>query len=144
MPGKFSRLRLPARAALHLLTDDDIRLLTSALEANQMSIGDQQRFVKTDLDFHFAIAGVAKNPIFTSLMMAVDGWLGTQRDVSAQGGATQSVALCRTRKSILASIVAHDPDRAAHAMREHLETVVRQYWLAVANIEPSTKGALKP
>jgi GntR family transcriptional regulator, sialic acid-inducible nan operon repressor len=121
-----------AREAASRANDEEIGILARALEANRGSIGDQAKFIKTDLDFHFAIAQIAKNPIFTSLMTAVDEWLGKQRAVSAQGGATQSAAYAQ-HAAILEAIESRDPDRAGRAMQDHLDRVAEQYWRAMAN-----------
>ena len=121
-----------AREAASRIDDEGLGILSDALEANHRSIGDQARFVETDLEFHLALAGIANNPVFTSLMTAVGEWLGKQRAVSAQGGATQSAAYAE-HAAILEAISQHDPDRAGRAMQRHLEAVAEQYWRARAN-----------
>ena len=121
-----------AREAASRASEEEIGVLSQALEANRRSIGDQARFVKTDLEFHFALARVANNPIFTSLMTALGEWLGKQRAVSAQGGATQSTAYAQ-HVAIIEAIAQRDPERAGRAMQRHLEAVVKQYWRAMAH-----------
>jgi GntR family transcriptional repressor for pyruvate dehydrogenase complex len=125
-----------AREAASRIDDEGLGILSDALEANHRSIGDQARFVETDLEFHLALAGIANNPVFTSLMTAVGEWLGKQRAVSAQGGATQSAAYAE-HAAIFEAISQRDPDRAGRAMQRHLEAVAEQYWRAGANADGS-------
>ena len=129
-----------AREAASRVGDEGLGILSDALEANHRSIGDQARFVETDLEFHLALAGIANNPVFTSLMTAVGEWLGKQRAVSAQGGATQSAAYAE-HAAIFEAISRHDPDRAGRAMQRHLEAVAEQYWRAGANAGGSRPAA---
>ena len=123
-----------AREAASRASDDGVKQLAEALDANRASIGDQPRFVETDLEFHFALARIANNPIFTSLMTAVGTWLGKQRVVSAQGGATQSDAYAQ-HEAIFEAIANRDPERAGRAMQIHLEAVAEWYWRALADAD---------
>lgn len=115
-----------AREAAAHAPDEGIKLLARALKENRNSIGDQARFVDTDLEFHFVLARITGNPIFTSLMTAVSEWLGKQRAISAQGGATQSEAYAQ-HASIFQAIFKRDPERAGRAMQTHLEAVAKWY-----------------
>jgi DNA-binding FadR family transcriptional regulator len=130
-----------AREAASRASDEGIKALEEALEANCRSIGDQTRFVETDLEFHFVLARIANNPIFTSLMTALGEWLGTQRAVSAQGGATQSDAYAQ-HASIFKAIAKRDPERAGRAMQIHLEAVAEWYWHAIAKCGSSESSAV--
>jgi DNA-binding FadR family transcriptional regulator len=116
-------------AALHA-DDEKLARLAEALSANRRAIGDQPRFVQTDLDFHFTLAQIAGNPIFTALIRALGDWLGKQRALSAQGGATQHDVYTQ-HAAIVDAITARDPVRAAQAMDDHLTKVTRLYWRAV-------------
>ena len=130
-----------AREAASRASDEGIKMLEEALKANRGSIGEQTRFVETDLEFHFVLARIANNPIFTSLMTALGEWLGKQRAVSAQGGATQSEAYAQ-HASIFEAISKRDPERAGRAMQTHLEAVAQWYWRAVADAGSTESGAV--
>jgi DNA-binding FadR family transcriptional regulator len=104
--------------------------LAEALEANRLSIGNQSRFVESDLDFHFALATATGNPIFPTLIHALAEWLGKQRAISAEGGAQQSEVYAQ-HAAIYAAIAAHDAVAAQQAMEAHLDKVARQYWRAI-------------
>ena len=56
--------------------------LREALEANGRAIGNRPEFMRTDVAFHYAIAAIPRNPIFTSMYNAVVEWLTEQREIS--------------------------------------------------------------
>jgi DNA-binding FadR family transcriptional regulator len=118
-----------ARLAAQLATEDDLVRLRVALEANRQAIGSQPRFQQTDVAFHFAIAQIPKNPIFTSLHEAVVAWLIEQRTTSGRvPGAGEAAYAAHLR--ITEAIAAHDVAAAEAAMQAHLESVVAFYWRA--------------
>lgn len=115
------------RDAARLASDDDIARLRQALEANGDSIGDMRRFEETDVAFHYALATVPKNPIYTSLHAAILEWLVDQRHVTLSYPGQNRVAF-DAHAAIFAAIAARDPDAAATQMRQHLEQVTELYW----------------
>jgi GntR family transcriptional repressor for pyruvate dehydrogenase complex len=114
-----------ARHAAEHATDEDIARLKEALEANRRSIGDLERFQRTDVDFHYVIALTARNPIFTAIHAALAGWLLEQRRTTLAHG--EDARAYAAHRAIFEAIAARDPDRAERAMREHLEYVARRY-----------------
>jgi GntR family transcriptional repressor for pyruvate dehydrogenase complex len=110
--------------------DAKIAKLATALDANRRSIGHQTDFLQTDFDFHKTLAEITENPILTSVNVALNDWLGKQREMSVRGGAKQSNAYAQ-HAAIFDAIAARDPLRAQQAMEAHLTTVARQYWLGV-------------
>lgn len=115
------------RDAARLATDDDIARVRAALDANRDSIGDLRRFEETDVAFHFAIAVVPKNPIYTSLHSAIIEWLVDQRHVSLSHPGQNRIAYV-AHTAIFDAIAARDPELAATRMQEHLEQVTDLYW----------------
>lgn len=116
-----------ARDAAHLANAEDIAMLRKALEDNRDSIGDIRRFEETDVAFHFAIARIPNNPIYTSLHSAIIDWLVDQRRVSLSYPGQNKVAY-GAHAAIFDAIAVKDEDKAATAMREHLDQVVALYW----------------
>jgi DNA-binding FadR family transcriptional regulator len=116
-----------ARHAAKLACEDDLDRLRAALEANRAAIGDLRRFEETDVAFHYAIAVIPKNPIYTSLHTAILDWLVEQRHVTLHYPGANRVAF-EAHAMIFESIAARDPDRAAQRMGEHLEQVTELYW----------------
>lgn len=120
---------LAREVALHA-TDDDIAELAKALEQNRISTGDQAAFERTDLGFHYTLAMIAHNPIFTSLNHALNEWLAEQRSISARSGISRE-AVYEQHKAVYDAVAAHDPIGAQQAMETHLNTVYRNYWKAL-------------
>ncbi len=116
-------------AALHA-NEDDIARLEAALERNRQA-KDQETFAKTDLDFHYALAVIAQNQIFSSLNLALTQWLAEQRSVTAKAGATWDEVYVQ-HKAIFDAIAARDPVAAEDAMDKHLQFVADLYWKARA------------
>jgi DNA-binding FadR family transcriptional regulator len=103
--------------------------LRAALAANREAIGKQPLFQHTDVAFHFAIAEIPGNSIFTSLHEAVVAWLTEQRATSGRvRGADEAAYAAHVR--IYEAIAAHDVAAAETAMQQHLEAVVALYWRA--------------
>ena len=105
----------------------DLAKLEAALEANAVAIDDPIGFERTDIEFHFQIATIARNPIFTALHQATIGWLLQQRNVSLQQPGALPAAH-RFHKRIFDAIATRDPDRAEKQMERHLQSVERFYW----------------
>jgi DNA-binding FadR family transcriptional regulator len=119
-----------ARAAARQATRDDVAALREALEANGAA-ENQETFARTDLTFHYQIAMIPRNPIFTAIHHALMGWLAEQRAVSARAGATRSEIHAQHR-AIFDAIASGDPVAAENAMEAHLTTVARYYWQAMS------------
>ena len=129
---EFARLPLAFSsrdsAALHASETDGAKL-TAALEANGRA-PDQKAFEQTDLMFHYTLAMISHNPIFTSLNHALNEWLAEQRSVSAHAGASHH-AVYLEHKAVHDAILRHDAAAAEAAMEAHLAGVYRNYWTAV-------------
>jgi DNA-binding FadR family transcriptional regulator len=117
------------RHAAEHATAADIKALAAALERNKQALGEMNRFVETDVGFHFAVAEIARNPIFTSLHTASAGWLMEQRAISAHQPSSPEHAF-RAHSRIYKAVAERNADGAERAMRKHLEEVSRFYWQA--------------
>lgn len=116
-----------ARVAATKAGPDAIAELEQALEANRQALGDLQAFIQTDIEFHYRIASISGNPLFTSLHEAFTAWLVEQRSTSiAVPEAAQ--AAYRAHRRIFQAIAAHEAEAAQRAMAEHLDEVARYYW----------------
>ena len=113
-------------AAIHA-SDADLDALRQALEANRSAVADQAAFERTDLMFHYTLAMIVHNPVFTSLNHALNEWLAEQRARSARAGATRESVYLQHR-TIYDAIEARDPIQAQSAMEAHLAEVFRLYW----------------
>jgi DNA-binding FadR family transcriptional regulator len=118
-----------ARHAAQHATAVDVRALEAALARNKQALGDPETFVETDVAFHFVLAEIPKNPIFTSLHRAIAAWLREQRVITVSQPDAAAGAF-RAHSRIYKAVAQHDPDAAERAMRQHLGDVGRIYWRA--------------
>src|SRR5439155_25188427 len=64
-----------ARHAARHATEGELSELKSTLEANRRAIDDLPRFERSDVDFHYVLAVIPKNPIFPAIHAAIVEWL---------------------------------------------------------------------
>ena len=114
-----------ARHAARHATDEDLANFREALEENRRSVGDIKRFERTDLAFHYVLALIPRNPIFTAIHAALAEWLLEQRRTTLAPG--QDLKAYQAHRSIYDAVVARDPDEAERAMLDHLNQVKRRY-----------------
>ncbi|MFL5258584.1 MAG: transcriptional regulator NanR [Hyphomicrobiales bacterium] len=128
----FFEVGLARHAARHA-TGQDLKTLESALEANRQAIGDLPRFERTDVDFHYVLAVIPRNPIFPAIHAAMVEWLVQQRHVTLTWSGRKGTAqqAYESHRTIFEAIIARDADRAEQAMREHLANVANVYWEAM-------------
>lgn len=118
-----------ARYAARHATDADVARLREALCANERALHDPARAVRTDVAFHYVLAEIPRNPIFTALHAALAEWLIEQRTTSVlRPGAAR--AAFEAHRHIYEAVAARDPEGAERAMDEHLREVTRYYWEA--------------
>ncbi len=128
-----------ARLAAQRPTREDLEALRDALGANGRAIDNPPDFMRTDVAFHYAIAAIPRNPIFTSMYNAVVEWLTEQRVISGRAPDAGRAAFdAHTR--IFDAIAAHDPAAAQIAMQEHLDQVTKLYWEVKRSLEAETAG----
>ncbi len=120
----FFEVGLVRNASLNA-TSEDIGALAEALEVNRQSIGDLKRFERSDVDFHYVLALMMRNSIFTAIHAALAEWLLEQRRTTLAAG--EDLKAYEAHRLIFDAVSARDPDRAERAMREHLEYVARRY-----------------
>jgi DNA-binding FadR family transcriptional regulator len=114
-----------ARNAANNANEEDLAALQEALEINRQSIGDLKRFEKTDVDFHYVLAVITRNAIFTAIHAALAEWLLEQRRTTLAKGEDQKAY--EAHREIYEAVAARNPDAAEDAMRRHLEYVSRRY-----------------
>lgn len=120
----FFEVGLARNAAVHA-SEEDLAGLEEALAANRNSIGDLKRFERTDVDFHYVLAVMTRNPIFTAIHAALADWLLEQRRRTLAEGEDRKAY--EAHLAIFEAIATRDPDRAEVAMRDHLEYVAKRY-----------------
>ena len=121
----FFEVGLARNAALNA-TPEDIESFEEALEANRQSIGDLKRFERTDVDFHYVLAVITRNPIFTAIHAGA--WPnGCSNSAGRLWPQVKTRKAYEAHREIFEAIAARDPDRSERAMRRHLEYVARRY-----------------
>lgn len=116
-----------ARQAARTATPVQVAELKAALAANKAAIGDRDRFIATDIDFHLCIARMMDNPVFIALHDAISSWLRQQRSVTLAAPDQEAVAF-RAHKLIFEKIRDKDPVGAEDAMNQHLQQLEKAYW----------------
>lgn len=125
-----ARLFFEIGLARHAATQgsaQDFRRLGDALEANRRAMGNFEAFERTDVEFHFVLAEIPRNPVFVAIHEAVVAWLTSQRTLSLRNDGADQMAYM-WHKNIFDAVTSRDPDAAEAAMREHLEGVADYYW----------------
>jgi len=125
----FFEIGLARHAASHA-TEAELADLRRALEENRQSIGNIRRFEQTDMAFHYVLAVIPRNPIFTAIHAAIAEWLMEQRTITLTYPGQNEIAY-RAHAAITDAILARDPDRAERVMLAHLDQVAGLYWKAV-------------
>jgi GntR family transcriptional repressor for pyruvate dehydrogenase complex len=125
----FFEIGLARHAAEHA-TEADLIDLRRALEENRLSIGNIRRFEQTDMAFHYVLAVIPRNPIFTAIHAAIAEWLMEQRTMTLTYPGQNEIAY-RAHAAITEAIAARDPDRSERVIRAHLDQVADLYWQVV-------------
>ena len=123
---QFFEIGLVRFAAQHA-SEEHLARLAEALAANEASLGDITSFARTDVNFHFVLAEIPRNPIFVALHLALAEWLTEQRasTLTRRGAARKAL---RSHRAIFKAIKARDVEAAEDAMRQHLAEVEKMYW----------------
>ena len=107
-------------------TPEQAGALRAALDRNQAAIGDQRRFVETDVAFHRVLAEMPGNPVLLALHDASVEWLILQRPPLADPEPNHRMSHAG-HTAIWEAVAARSPDRAAAAMQEHLDQAYNRY-----------------
>lgn len=137
----FQNLRLffetaLARRASQDASTEDLARLKVALDANEDAIGNRQLFIATDVTFHFQLALMTGNPIFTAIHDGMSSWLRQQRIVTLDLPDQEHIAFA-AHKRIFEAIAARDGEATESAMRDHLMQLQEAYWAHEARAKDS-------
>ena len=115
-----------ARYAASHASPKEIERLGDSLASNRRALGDLERFIATDMEFHAILAEIPQNSIFVALGHAFSDWLADQRRIGmrARGAVRRAY---QHHEAIFAAVKAHSPEQADLAMLEHLTFVARTY-----------------
>ncbi|MEX0853771.1 MAG: FCD domain-containing protein [Bauldia sp.] len=116
-----------ARDAANKGSEADMERLREALAANKAAIGDRERFIETDIAFHFVLAKRTRNPIIIAFHAAMGRWLYEQRLVALRVPDIEPVSYA-DHEAICRAVAGRDADAAEREMERHLADVARNYW----------------
>ena len=126
---KFFECGLARYAAQHA-TEDDLQLLTKALQVNKDSMNNSKLFAQTDVDFHYVLAVIPQNTIFTGIHAAISEWLIDQRHTALSLPGENKIAY-QAHEEIAEAIINRNADLAENLMGKHLDQVAEVYWKIV-------------
>lgn len=108
-----------ARNAATEIGEDELAELKQALDANKRAIGNREKFVQTDVEFHRILFVVSRNPVFEAVHKALVNWLMERWAKIKRDSSTETLAY-QGHLQIYKAIGRRDPDAAEKAMRKHL------------------------
>lgn len=116
-----------ARYAAEFAQASDLQDLEAALELNRSSVGSEDLFKRTDINFHRVLARIPRNPIFEAISTALADWVVTDRPAidDEPSGHAKSFA---EHELIFKAIAARDVEAAERAMTMHLNFVNERYY----------------
>lgn len=119
-----------ARHAAERASAEDLAQLKQALDENGAALGDLAEFERTDVGFHYVLAVIPRNPIFTALHHALAEWLIAQRRITLRVPDTAARAF-EAHRRIYEAVAARDAERAEREMLAHLSDVGALYWQSI-------------
>jgi GntR family transcriptional repressor for pyruvate dehydrogenase complex len=111
-----------AALAAERATEQEIAAMREAVQVMDESLDNADVFITADNRFHEALAQATQNALILTLVRSIVNLLSEQRkQIFATAGGPQRGQV--HHKSILASVIKHDPEAARAAMRAHLRQV---------------------
>jgi GntR family transcriptional regulator, sialic acid-inducible nan operon repressor len=110
-----------ARQAAQVIDKAHLNQMRDALEANRLAIGNRQRFMETDIEFHRILFLVSNNPVFDAVHTAVVNWLMDRWSKIERNETTEKLAH-HGHVQIANAVGRGDPDAAEKAMNKHLSS----------------------
>lgn len=111
-----------ARIAAARIGEEALAEIETIVEEATAAIGDPERYAELDFALHTRVVEATENPIYLGLYNSVSEFSLESRRSTAKVQKVRRAAH-QSHLRIVAALRAHDPDRAAEAMREHLLAV---------------------
>lgn len=113
-----------ARLAAERRSDDDIVSISKALEDYDKAVARGEAGVEEDLLFHLELAEASKNSVLKSLLLIVTPDILTYFKENDVCGGDRPKSALNEHHVILDHIINQDADKAAEAMKEHLNDIL--------------------
>ncbi|HUW10811.1 MAG TPA: FadR/GntR family transcriptional regulator [Anaerolineae bacterium] len=111
-----------ASIAAERITDEQITALEEYVHASGEAAADPEAFLGVDLAIHELIVGAAANPLLKRIMLSLSHLGRASRRRTALMPAVRQRTV-DDHHAIVAALKAHDADRAARAMTNHLDHI---------------------
>jgi GntR family transcriptional repressor for pyruvate dehydrogenase complex len=115
-------------------TEQDLARVLSALDKMRQPKRSLAHYVSADITFHKALVEATKNIVLSLILESIDPLLREGRRITLATTGVQRALLGHER--IYAALRDKDPERAANAMREHLEWARADLETAVQSKKP--------
>lgn len=114
------------RIAAQRAKPEDIARLDQRQREHRESLLTLDRFLERDMLFHREIAVITGNPIFPASVEALINWASAYYQSIVRAPGAEELTLSE-HQEIIDAIAAHDPERAARAMHDHLTRASELY-----------------
>lgn len=114
-----------AELAARRRTEEDLQKLKDILENTEQALGNADKFIVCDLQFHLAVADASKNAMYTIMLQVCRGMIGESlTEVLIRGSEKEQARRYRNilaaHRSVYQSVLEKDPLQASQNMRQHL------------------------
>lgn len=116
---------IAAELAARRRTEEDLQKLKDILENTEKTLGNPDKFILCDLQFHLAVADASKNTMYTIMLQVCRDMIGEAlKNVLAKGNRSEQAEryprILKVHKLIYQTISDGQTDRAFQAMSQHL------------------------
>jgi GntR family transcriptional repressor for pyruvate dehydrogenase complex len=114
------------RIASQAVNDDILAQLKNDLALMRKNVGNSERFLVVDQNFHEHLAVATQNPVFVIMMKPIIASFLHFAEILANAPSAPELAIER-HQEIINAMQAHDAEAACQAMKIHLEEVEQQF-----------------
>jgi GntR family transcriptional repressor for pyruvate dehydrogenase complex len=110
-----------AQLASEHATPEDIQRLRKIIQQMHAAVNDPDEFAASDVEFHAALTETAHNPLLFIILESIQNLL-TEIRMMVQSYRNLPDEVIPEHQRILDCVEAHDPECAARAMQDHIDT----------------------
>lgn len=107
-------------AALHR-TDKDVAAIRAAHQALEADIGDLDKYIQHNLDWHLAVIRASHNDLLIAFMESISSPVHAATDLEGLNPLSIRKAVAVAHAKVMEAIVSGDPDAAERRMRRHVD-----------------------
>lgn len=126
------------KLAAERITDGDLTKLRALVHSGYDLVSDPVGFRVLDLEFHQTLIGLANNPFLERIALSLyDLGIEYRRIASETEGVIARSAT--EHEAIVDALATHYPEKAAGAMRQHLGSIARTTYEAMAKLHATVR-----